>query len=663
VIHLLKTSEPAQRKEYAQQCVDNLKAQRSVFQSLRLLRRVVDLFSVSGTSAIVDALDEQAHLLDMFFQALRRYHVSAVAKLQAAGRVASADEVVVTDGVAHLRQVNVRFDFLYFILKCSSLVLSTEQALLLWDCMVVDACTPEEQRSALDWLRRACTSQGHGYTTLGEGTAAALFTTRMITGNAQCPHTKTGLECLFAYFVLVNEAAGRLKRVGRVKKQAQLQVMPDELVGLRALWAFALEAADQSVADTAIGHLNQVYSCLGDSIADRAAEVQQSYIQACMAELKTPHADPVGTADTATDGGASSTSASGGATTGTTAAARAGDVNQTRLRALSLLQTLLHESELRGAPGPRAHGARLRGPAIKVRVNNKIRRTALHVGMVDATVHGNTTVWELRYMLQKMTGDRVPADSIRLYFRARELRERANATTMTELKVREGSTFISLKAPPPRVAKAALLSPDNKLTPRAREVFTDMFEQHSNDGRMTREDCAGFLDACNGTPGSRSTPITHPTVVNVFQFHARGKEYITLENFLAFYRTSCRCNAPVVWANLSAFGYRNDLQPVAPSASDTAAAAAAAATTTDAAGDDNGTEEEPEVLLPREVLARNDEHVALFFHLLRVGGEVTRSVWRLLMRLPTNPTILTSLQSLEAVHTPSPDWDTLLDSR
>lgn len=63
------------------------------------------------------------------------------------------------------------------------------------------------------------------------------------------------------------------------------------------------------------------------------------------------------------------------------------------------------------------------------------------------------------------------------------------------------------------------------------------------------------------------------------------------------------------------------------------------------------------------MLARNDDYFSLFFRLLEVGGDVADAVWTLLMRLPTNPNILDALKSLEAVKTPTPNWDELLDSK
>ena len=73
-------------------------------------------------------------------------------------------------------------------------------------------------------------------------------------------------------------------------------------------------------------------------------------------------------------------------------------------RALSLLQTLLIESETKGTYGQRAHGARLRGPPVKLVIVNRIRNCPLPAGKSDMVFHGNSTVWDVRRQLGQRTG-------------------------------------------------------------------------------------------------------------------------------------------------------------------------------------------------------------------------------------------------------------------
>lgn len=311
-----------------------------------------------------------------------------------------------------------------------------------------------------------------------------------------------------------------------------------------------------ALAKSAIGFLNVLHSSLGAEVADKAAQVQESYIQACMAEL-----------------GASLDASS----------------SPRMLRALSLLQTLLYESETKGTYGQRSHGARLRGPPIKLTVVNKIRNCNLPPGQSVMVFHGNSTVWDIRRQLGQRTGmsaEKVGGwgpraaqphvapsrcsltrcfaplrGQIRMFRTNGELQERQNPRTLTELGIKDGSRVTCVKRPPPRTSTAKLLTHENDLSAQAVAVFTELFEQFSTDGRMTKQDCANFLNACNSGAGT-ATP-EHQQVLQLFDNYATaGEDYISLPNFLHFYRTSCRVKEPVVWTNLLALGYRRDLKKV-----------------------------------------------------------------------------------------------------
>lgn len=190
----------ALRKSYAERCIANVKAGAASFQSLRVLRRIIDLVPRTASradlmtqSVMVQGLDEREHLLDLFFHSLQTYHEKAVAALVPAdggAAPANADDIVVADGVGHLLQINTRFDFLYFVLRCSTLAVTRDQAFILWDCLVAHAITPAEEKATLRWLGQACNSQSAGFSMLADGVAEELFTSRMIAGSHPCPVNK-----------------------------------------------------------------------------------------------------------------------------------------------------------------------------------------------------------------------------------------------------------------------------------------------------------------------------------------------------------------------------------------------------------------------------------------------------------------------------------------
>ena len=71
-----------------------------------------------------------------------------------------------------------------------------------------------------------------------------------------------------------------------------------------------------------------------------------------------------------------------------------------------------------------------------------------------------------------------------------------------------------------------------------------------------------------------------------------------------------------------------------------------------------------DVVLPSLVLCNNARHFGTLFELLELpeAADQAEEVWMLLMRLPTEEALLGGLESLQAVKTPQPDWNALLDS-
>ena len=53
-----------------------------------------------------------------------------------------------------------------------------------------------------------------------------------------------------------------------------------------------------------------------------------------------------------------------------------------------------------------------------------------------------------------------------------------------------------MKKPPPRVARALLITPSGRLTPKAEAVFKALFRKYSYAGKMGRADLARFFTDC-----------------------------------------------------------------------------------------------------------------------------------------------------------------------
>lgn len=75
---------------------------------------------------------------------------------------------------------------------------------------------------------------------------------------------------------------------------------------------------------------------------------------------------------------------------------------------------------------------------------------------------------------------------------------------------------------------------------------------------MSKEDCANFTAKCLN---STSPKFYADRIDGVYKQYDDDKDdYLTLANFLAFYRDSAIDRLSTVWSNLHSFGVQNDLR-------------------------------------------------------------------------------------------------------
>jgi len=184
-----------EREALLQRCIENLRTQHAVANSLQLLQRILALYpnrrrswvsfgggsSERSLTAVIEGLDKQHRLLDCFFDEIKAFQLTA---RQAQGtatpaggedHVHSGPEQPAPPRTAPFhdpgteatpqqmtRQVQARLGFLTFLLSHSSLALGERQVEVLWDGLVDRAVTPACEDAALDWFTQACADFGAG---------------------------------------------------------------------------------------------------------------------------------------------------------------------------------------------------------------------------------------------------------------------------------------------------------------------------------------------------------------------------------------------------------------------------------------------------------------------------------------------------------------------
>ncbi|CAM9382024.1 unnamed protein product, partial [Laminaria digitata] len=433
-------------------------------------------------------------------------------------------------------------------------------------------------------------------------------------------------------------------------------VVPSYLSGMTALWNVALEAEDLDVVQQATRLLNRAHQELAPELVDRVGEIREEYISTCMAYVRQEGDDK----DLAPPKNAS-------VYTDTAPAAPANHARRQRLavRALHLLEEFVDETEMGGTGGLRGHGARVRGAKVGLSFDSKVPEPTRMACTFKLEMHSNTEVWEVRRRVARMARLAVKDVELKLtrgssgsggtsagsyvgsYHggakgerRSVEALDRSNSRRLGDLGLRSDDVWVITRRQAPTQARATLLDGWGKLLPRPLAIFDGWFREFQNaDGMMDRVGAANFIDSCCH---DRCKP-TDERVNKFFRnYDADGDGLLGLEDFLRLFQDSCKDMPQVVWSNLKAHQYRDDLsRPSMEDAtldeSDEEQAASGGADAINPASRN----------LPRSIISRDAGSVNRLLSVLDLGGPAADAAWRFLMRLPTNPEMLKGVRRLE----------------
>ena len=379
--------------------------------------------------------------------------------------------------------------------------------------------------------------------------------------------------------------------------------------GMELLWKIVMDAVDSEVVARCAPFLISLYLKLGPSLLGSLAEIRAGFISHCFDNL--------------------------------TIAKQEKNVTHMR-RVLHLLQSMLNATEVSGTGSIPSHRQLSRGATVTVTATN-------NTGVSDTpplltlSTHANASLWELRELLARQLRLRVDQVLVRA---ARggssslsDIPDADNWKTLDELGLGKVAVITVMKRSPAPPNKVPLLTPDNKLTPKAEAVFRALFKQWAGrTGRMSCHDLAAFMTEAVGSPiyyydSQVTTLLTH---------YGRLDRCIGVDDFLDYYQRASLEKPATVWNNLKMLRYRDDLL------TESEAARLPAAVTVNEQ-------------LPRNIIAAHPEFYDVLFDILSVGGDVTRDVWHILNRLPTDEAIRVGVESLSVAREANPVWSKLLD--
>lgn len=220
----------------------------------------------------------------------------------------------------------------------------------------------------------------------------------------------------------------------------------------------------------------------------------------------------------------------------------------------------MNECEKRGTGGLKPHGALLKGGIHRITIRNEAHYYPKNPKIplkVEFKLHSNTTLWELRCLIAPQA--QLLPNQMRLIrsYPLQLFQESENSRTLGELRIRQKEAFVVIKRYPPML-QANLTDQDGQLTAKAKTIFSQWFFRFcDNNGLMSHEACADFTNSCTG---DSCKPHNRRIELIFAEFDSNGDGYLTLEDFLEFYKNACLTRLYVVWNNLQSYNYRNDLQ-------------------------------------------------------------------------------------------------------
>ena len=377
-------------------------------------------------------------------------------------------------------------------------------------------------------------------------------------------------------------------------------------------WEIILQTESEEVVEKVIEFLNLLYSYVGDELENKKIDLIHEFLGNCIKRLNNIIAHQKDYTEQALTIGC--------------------------LRCLQLIKSIMDESEKKGVGSLKSHSALVKGELLTFTVTNDITSGGDVPKKIELRVYSNITVFDLRVEIAKQA--KTSWDQVKLlrYMSQKEIKDNENGKTIGDLRIKNGENLTATRRPTPPIPQASLLLSDGSLNPAARKIFVEWFEIFAENGKMSPDGCANFINSCtnDGCKGEDKR------VKEVFTIHDADKDgFLTLEDFIGFYYTACKDRPHVVWNNLASHHYRNDLKK--PS---------------------DVEEEKIDIKnLPRYFLITNQEYFKLIFSLLDYGGKIAIEAWKLLNRLPTSPEIFKEIIQLKGVRgEQSKNWDLILDS-
>ena len=422
------------RAEYFEKCIKNVKGHKSLMQSLAVMNSLFVSLASKRKRPDVDwstfgCVQDEQELLSLIIDDLVQYRNSSSASegLERSGsssRTQTPREAGTPRGSLERRpeQIAKRLEFITSILQLQGTSLPTQHLETLWKTLVQPGMDEEQRDMSLRWFHSLLENQW-----TREAMAPSLETLFQLT----CSLVPSDVsECAFDLFrrsmLQVNFKQGKIVYEAP-ERNHMIVATREKLLGTDFLWQVSVSAHVISVADHAIGLLNDIYHSVSSNIPNHLEVLQerrQEHIAACLDHMLSA-ADDLNKADEISRSEPAR------------AQARARDENRIS-RCICVLRKFLHDFELRAAIQQpnlciRKHGRQLLGGQISVKLQ-QFGQTAGEAVVMQ--VDRGAALWLLREMAGKTLGE--DPRSVRMIAKGKELK--GDQRTVSEFRLSDGDT-------------------------------------------------------------------------------------------------------------------------------------------------------------------------------------------------------------------------------
>eukprot|EP01084_Bolivina_argentea_P040163 74219_1 len=495
---------------------------------------------------------------------------------------------------------------LYFLQHiCSNnhnIKLSQRNINIFWDAFIVNALTLQERNAAFVKLKNMVhAGRSLRYIYLKKGVGEMLFD-KMIQYIDAKNISEAMYKCFERYFVFVNCQKWFLQMCS---SNTLIVNNYHNLVGLDMLWQIIISCKNDFIHQQSALLINKFTPESETEISRIRGDILSKLMDKLANNLKNMHN------------------------------------NSTSERILSSLHYFLDGSECHGIGGLRPHEALHKGKKYELIVIDKSNYNGYGTPQqVIISIHENDSLWDLRVIIGKETNTYPELVKIYRELQSQCISHNRNSLSMKQLNINPMDIIVCMKKDHKSMRVPLITGAPAILVKKANDALTTIFSYFATneDGSMSAADLRKYILTC----GAGENSASQTRIQGIFTKYGTGeniyknilKDRLSLEGFLNFYQQACVDRPDHVWNDLYVFKYRYNLR-----------------------------HEDEEIFpesLPRYMLATNNKYFDILTEkcLQSNDNKIKQMAWRLILRLPTNPT--RKKEFIGLCHIEKVDWKKVL---